>query len=171
MLNVTLGWMTFVKPLERRDLPWHGARRGEFPRGLHKPRWLPRRGASRLHLACVVQRHVVGAGDRHSGNTEETVAAEAALKMDATVVVIATGGVLAGLPELFPRCHLIPTVGGQPPRTAFGHISRQVAVMNTSVCSHRSRQEEPVMIEHSEKTTAISVLAQPKATSPCSPRR
>ena len=33
----------------------------------------------------------------HSGNTEETVAAaEAALKMEATVVVIATGGILAG---------------------------------------------------------------------------
>ncbi|GIR75973.1 MAG: hypothetical protein CM15mP78_06720 [Candidatus Poseidoniales archaeon] len=67
----------------------------------------------------------------HSGNTEETVAAtEAALKMEATVVVIATGGVLAGLPELSPRCYLVPTVGGQPPRTAFGHIfSRQVAVL------------------------------------------
>lgn len=67
----------------------------------------------------------------HSGNTEETVAAaEAAVKQGATVIVIATGGVLAGLPELSPRCHLIPTVGGQPPRTAFGHIfARQLACL------------------------------------------
>ena len=67
----------------------------------------------------------------HSGNTEETVqSAEDALKQGATVIVIATGGVLAGLAELSPNCHLVPSVGGQPPRTAFGHLfSRQVAVM------------------------------------------
>ena len=74
----------------------------------------------------------------HSGNTEETLAAaEAALGLGATVVVIATGGVLAGLPELSPRCHLIPTVGGQPPRTAFGHIfSRQVACLEPVSYTH-----------------------------------
>ena len=67
----------------------------------------------------------------HSGNTEETVAAaEEAIKKEATVIVIATGGLLAGLPELSERCYLIPTVGGQPPRTAFGHIfSRQLACL------------------------------------------
>jgi glucose/mannose-6-phosphate isomerase len=67
----------------------------------------------------------------HSGNTEETLeAAEAALRQEATVIVIATGGQLAGLPELYPRCHLIPSIGGQPPRTAFGHIfSRQLACL------------------------------------------
>jgi len=67
----------------------------------------------------------------HSGNTEETIAAtEAALRRGATVVVIATGGHLAGLAELHERCHLIPSVGGQPPRTAFGHLfSRQLALL------------------------------------------
>ena len=67
----------------------------------------------------------------HSGNTEETLAAaEAALKQDATVIAIATGGVLAGLSEVSAKCYLVPTVGGQPPRTAFGHIfSRQWALM------------------------------------------
>ena len=67
----------------------------------------------------------------HSGNTEETVAAtQAALKQGATVIVIATGGELAGLPELHPTCHLVPSIGGQPPRTAFGHLlSRQLACL------------------------------------------
>jgi glucose/mannose-6-phosphate isomerase len=67
----------------------------------------------------------------HSGNTEETLqAAETALRGGATVIAIATGGELAGFPELYPRCYLIPSVGGQPPRTAFGHIfSRQLACL------------------------------------------
>jgi len=67
----------------------------------------------------------------HSGNTEETIAAtEAALKQGATVVVIATGGVLAGFCELHERCYLISSIGGQPPRTAFGHLfSRQLALI------------------------------------------
>lgn len=67
----------------------------------------------------------------YSGNTEETVAAtEAALRKGGTVVVIATGGHLAGLTETSDSCHLIPCTGGQPPRTAFGHMfSRQLALM------------------------------------------
>lgn len=67
----------------------------------------------------------------HSGNTEETIAAtESALKQGATAVVIATGGLLAGLCELYERCHLIPSTAGQPPRTAFGHLfSRQLALI------------------------------------------
>lgn len=67
----------------------------------------------------------------HSGNTEETLeATETVLKAGATVVVVSTGGVLAGLPELYPNCYLIPSVGGQPPRSAFGHLfSRQVALL------------------------------------------
>ena len=53
-----------------------------------------------------------------------------ALKQGATVIVIASGGVLAGLCELHENCHLIPSIGGQPPRTAFGHLfSRQLALM------------------------------------------
>ncbi len=67
----------------------------------------------------------------HSGNTEETFAAtESALKQGATAVVITTGGMLAGLCELYDDCHLISSIGGQPPRTAFGHLfSRQLAVI------------------------------------------
>jgi len=66
----------------------------------------------------------------HSGNTEEAIAAtEIALKSGATVVVISTGGILSGLAELHYNCYFIPSIGGQPPRSAFGHIfSRQLAL-------------------------------------------
>lgn len=66
----------------------------------------------------------------HSGNTEEAIeATEIALKVGATVVVISTGGILSGLAELHYNCHFIPSIGGQPPRSAFGHIfSRQLAL-------------------------------------------
>ena len=102
----------------------------------------------------------------HSGNTEETVAAtEAALKMGATVVVIATGGQLAGLPELFPSCYLVPTVGGQPPRTAFGHIfSRQVAVMeHLGLLPAQSAEERKAMLERlAANNQHFDVIAQPE---------
>ena len=67
----------------------------------------------------------------HSGNTEETLeATETGLKAGATVVVISTGGILAGLPELYTNCYLVPSIGGQPPRSAFGHIfSRQLGLL------------------------------------------
>jgi glucose/mannose-6-phosphate isomerase len=67
----------------------------------------------------------------HSGNTEETLeATETGLKSGATVVVISTGGILAGLPELYTNCYLVPSIGGQPPRSAFGHIfSRQLGLL------------------------------------------
>ena len=67
----------------------------------------------------------------HSGNTEEALSAsQIALDCGATVVVISTGGMLAGMPEIYTRCHLIPSVGGQPPRSAFGHIfSRQLGLL------------------------------------------
>ena len=67
----------------------------------------------------------------HSGNTEETLeATETALKAGATTIAVSTGGVLAGLPELYPQCFLIPSIGGQPPRSAFGHIfSRQLGLL------------------------------------------
>ena len=69
----------------------------------------------------------------HSGNTEEALeATETALKIGATTVVISAGGVLSGLPEIYPKCFLLPSVGGQPPRTAFGHIfSRQLGLLRT----------------------------------------
>ena len=68
----------------------------------------------------------------HSGNTEETInAVENAAKDGGTVIVISSGGVLAGLSELYEDVHLISSPGGQPPRTAFGHLfSRQLALLN-----------------------------------------
>lgn len=66
----------------------------------------------------------------HSGNTEEAIeATEIALKSGATVIVISTGGILSGLAELHYNCYFIPSIGGQPPRSAFGHIfSRQLGL-------------------------------------------
>lgn len=80
----------------------------------------------------------------HSGNTEEVVhATETALKQGATVIVIATGGMLAGLCELHEQCYLIPSIGGQPPRTAFGHLfSRQLACMQYLGILPRQTKEE-----------------------------
>ena len=66
----------------------------------------------------------------HSGNTEEAIeATEIVLKAGATVIVISTGGILSGLAELHYNCYFIPSIGGQPPRSAFGHIfARQLAL-------------------------------------------
>ncbi len=67
----------------------------------------------------------------YSGNTEETLSSTVqAMDMGATVVVIASGGELAGLSELSEKVHLISCPSGQPPRSAFGHIfSRQLSVL------------------------------------------
>jgi len=47
----------------------------------------------------------------HSGNTEEALeATETALKAGATAIVISTGGILSGMPEIYPNCFLIPSV-------------------------------------------------------------
>jgi len=85
----------------------------------------------------------------HSGNTEEVVnATEAALKQGATVIVIATGGMLAGLCELHEQCYLIPSIGGQPPRTAFGHLfSRQLACMQyLGILPQQTKEEYEAMM-------------------------
>lgn len=94
---------------------------GSVPVHVHREYQLP---------AWWDEKHLVLATS-YSGNTEETVAAaEAALRQGGTVVVIATGGHLAGLTETSDRCHLVHCPGGQPPRTAFGHMfSRQLALM------------------------------------------
>ncbi len=67
----------------------------------------------------------------YSGNTEETLSAcEQAMSQDATIVVISSGGVLSGMCELSDSMYLISCPGGQPPRSAFGHIfSRQLSLM------------------------------------------
>jgi len=67
----------------------------------------------------------------YSGGTEETISAVTrAADLGATIVVIASGGQLAGMCELYEKMELISCPGGQPPRSAFGHIfSRQLALM------------------------------------------
>ena len=85
----------------------------------------------------------------HSGNTEETLAAtESALQRGATAVVISTGGMLAGLCELHESCYLIPSIGGQPPRTAFGHLfSRQLALFeHLGILTRQSNDEREAML-------------------------
>lgn len=102
----------------------------------------------------------------HSGNTEETVrAAHLALQNDATVIVIATGGELAGLPELYPNCHLIPSIGGQPPRTAFGHLfSRQVACLeHLGLMPTMAHEQREAMFERLQANNEhFDALAQPE---------
>lgn len=102
----------------------------------------------------------------HSGNTEETVAAaQAALEKDATVIVIATGGELAGLPELYPRCHLIPSIGGQPPRTAFGHLfSRQLACLEQLGLTPTMNEEarEAMLVRLQANNEHFDAIAQPE---------
>jgi glucose/mannose-6-phosphate isomerase len=68
----------------------------------------------------------------YSGNTEETLSAcEQAMKQDATIVAISSGGILAGMCELSDSMYLISCPGGQPPRSALGHIfSRQLSLMS-----------------------------------------
>ena len=67
----------------------------------------------------------------YSGNTEETLSAsEQAINQKGTVVVISSGGILSGMCELSNSVYLISCPGGQPPRSAFGHIfTRQLYLM------------------------------------------
>ncbi|DAC42802.1 MAG TPA: hypothetical protein D7I00_00545, partial [Candidatus Poseidoniales archaeon] len=100
----------------------------------------------------------------HSGNTEETVAAtEAALKQGATAVVVASGGILAGLCELYERCHLIPSIGGQPPRTAFGHLfSRQLALVeHLGFVPKQSEDERDAMLVRLEYACQTNDFRKP----------
>ena len=66
----------------------------------------------------------------YSGNTEETVTAvRESIELRATIIVISSGGELAGLAEMNDKVHLITVPAGQPPRTAFGHLfSRQLGL-------------------------------------------
>ncbi len=68
----------------------------------------------------------------YSGNTEETIkVTKELIDSGGHIVVIASGGLLAGLAELHDEVNLISLPDGQPPRSAFGHIfSRQLALMN-----------------------------------------
>ena len=67
----------------------------------------------------------------YSGNTEETLdSTRKALAKGATIIVVSSGGELAGMCELSDRMYLISCPSGQPPRSAFGHIfSRQLALL------------------------------------------
>ena len=66
----------------------------------------------------------------YSGNTAETLAAvREALDRGMTVLVLSSGGELAGMAETNEGMHLIGVPSGQPPRSAFGHLfGRQLAV-------------------------------------------
>lgn len=101
----------------------------------------------------------------HSGNTEETLeATETVLKAGATVVVVSTGGELAGLPELYPTCHLIASVGGQPPRSAFGHIfSRQIALLrHLGVLPTPPKENDEAMLQRLQKAMyGFDILEDP----------
>ena len=67
----------------------------------------------------------------YSGNTEETLSAcEQALSQNGTIIAISSGGILSGMCELSETMYLISCPGGQPPRSAFGHIfSRQLSLL------------------------------------------
>ena len=66
----------------------------------------------------------------YSGNTEETLeACRQAMKHDATIVVVSSGGNSRGMCELSIE-HTVSCPSGQPPRSAFGHIfSRQLSLL------------------------------------------
>ena len=102
----------------------------------------------------------------HSGNTEEALeATETALKSGATVVILSTGGILAGLPELYPNCYLIPSVGGQPPRSAFGHIfSRQVGLLrHLGMLPTPQQGDDEAMFDRLQKAmVGFDILADPE---------
>ena len=102
----------------------------------------------------------------HSGNTEEALeATETALKSGATAVIISTGGILSGLPEVYPSCFLIPSVGGQPPRTAFGHIfSRQLGLLRSIGVLPQPREGEDAAMFTSLQTACdgFDILNDPE---------
>lgn len=101
----------------------------------------------------------------HSGNTEEALAAtEIALNAGATVIIISTGGMLAGMPEIFTRCHLVPSIGGQPPRSAFGHIfSRQLGLLREiGALPKPNRDTEQQMIDRlKEACDGFDIIKDP----------
>lgn len=102
----------------------------------------------------------------HSGNTSETIeATETALKAGATAVIISTGGYLSGLPEIYPKCHLIPSVGGQPPRSAFGHIfSRQLGLLrNLGILPKPREGADEAMLERLQQACdGFDILEDPE---------
>ena len=102
----------------------------------------------------------------HSGNTEEALeATETALKSGATAIIISTGGILSGLPEIYPNCFLIPSVGGQPPRTAFGHIfSRQLGLLRSIGVLPKPREGvDAAMLDRLQKACeGFDILSDPE---------
>ncbi|MDP6870065.1 MAG: SIS domain-containing protein [Candidatus Poseidoniaceae archaeon] len=93
----------------------------------------------------------------YSGNTEETLSAtKQALERGATIIIISSGGELAGLCELSQTVFLISCPSGQPPRSAFGHIlSRQLALLSNlnilnSVLDEEEMKRLSLAIENSD---------------------
>ena len=107
----------------------------------------------------------------YSGNTEETLeACNQAIQQGATMVVISSGGELAGMCELSDKVHLISCPSGQPPRSAFGHIfSRQlsllveIGILQTEISEESLRRlqdavDDNDIIEHPEGDVASLAL-------------
>tara|TARA_B100000212_G_scaffold97932_2_gene71876 strand:+ start:10507 stop:11577 length:1071 start_codon:yes stop_codon:yes gene_type:complete len=107
----------------------------------------------------------------YSGNTEETLeACNQAIQQGATMVVISSGGELAGMCELSDKVHLISCPSGQPPRSAFGHIfSRQlsllveIGILQTEISEQSLRRlqdavDDNDIIEHPEGDVASLAL-------------
>ena len=107
----------------------------------------------------------------YSGNTEETLeACNQAILQGATMVVISSGGELAGMCELSDKVHLISCPSGQPPRSAFGHIfSRQlsllveIGILQTEISEESLRRlqdavDDNDIIEHPEGDVASLAL-------------
>ncbi len=107
----------------------------------------------------------------YSGNTEETLeACNQAILQGATMVVISSGGELAGMCELSDKVHLISCPSGQPPRSAFGHIfSRQlsllveIGILQTEISEQSLRRlqdavDDNDIIEHPEGDVASLAL-------------
>jgi len=99
----------------------------------------------------------------YSGNTEETISATSkAADLGASIVVISSGGELAGMCELYDRMFLISCPGGQPPRSAFGHIfARQLALM-VEIGILSSRIEEASLMRLRDAIGNCNILDDPE---------
>ena len=90
----------------------------------------------------------------YSGNTEETIdAVELAISKGGTIIAICSGGQLAGLAEIHDNVHLVLIPGGQPPRSAFGHIfgSQLSLAWALGVLQRPSDEEIVRMVERMRK--------------------
>ena len=100
----------------------------------------------------------------YSGNTAETLSAtRTAIAKGLTVVVLATGGELAGLAETHEGVHLLGAPPGQPPRSAFGHIfGRQVTLMRRLGLLPEEKDEAGLIARLRAASARLDPLAGPE---------